>query len=59
MRVLLTILFALFVGAMWAVYGSDVLGLSGIATNVIGAVVGIAFMVVLVVIGFRVESRRG
>jgi len=58
-RVLLTLLFALFVGAMWLIYGTDVGPLSGLATNMLGAVVGIIFMAVLVVIGFRVERRRG
>ncbi len=59
MRVLLTLLFALFVGAMWLVYGTSMGPFDWSLRGYIGAVVGIVFMAVLIIIAFRVEGRRG
>ena len=58
MRVLLTLLFMLFVGAMWLVYGTNIGPMDWSLRGYIGALIGIVFMAVLVVIGFRVDGQR-
>ncbi len=57
MRVLLTLLFALFVVLVWTFYATDVWPWTGDQVNYLAAFVGIMFMAVLVLIGFRVENR--
>jgi hypothetical protein len=58
MRVLLTLLFALFVAVMWLIYGTSMGPFDWSSRGIIGAVVGIVFMAVLVVIGFRVDGAH-
>ena len=57
MRVLLTLLFALFVGLVWLVYGTDIGPFEWGTRSVMGAVIGMAFMVALIVIAMRAEHR--
>ncbi len=56
MRVLLTVLFMAFVAAMWLIYGTSMGPFDWSSRGYIGAVVGIIFMAVLVVIGFRIDG---
>ncbi len=58
MRVLLTLLFALFVGLVWLVYGTDIGPFDWGLRSAMGAVIGVAFMAALIVIAFRAEDRR-
>ena len=60
MRALLTILFALFVVLIWAIYAANLWPWNGTEANYAAAFFSILFMAILIVIAFRIDaaSRR-